>query len=104
MQMSFFKPIKQKRVYKEYSKSDWIMVTPRSKKISYGIMLCNHYWYHPKAKVILQTPMENMFYDMIGKNGDTFAFDCLLNGIQKNPFSKLRKIAKFLHGEPNDFR
>jgi len=93
MQLSFLQPIKQDRKYKHYPKSNWVMVTPRSKKINYGIMLCNHYWYHTKAKIVLQTPMEDMFKSMISKDGDTFALECLLNGIESQ-FTKIRKIAK----------
>ncbi|MAT13249.1 MAG: hypothetical protein CMM02_19805 [Rhodopirellula sp.] len=90
-QLYLIAPQKSEREYKCYARSDWLMVTPRSKSINYGIMLCNHYWYNPKHKIVLTTPMEDMFYAMIGKDGDSFALKCKNKELKPNPFTIIRR-------------
>ncbi len=90
-QLFLIPPQKSEREYKRYARSDWLMVTPRSKSINYGIMLCNHYWYNPKHKIVLTTPMEDMFYSMIGKDGDNFALRCVRHEVKSNSFTRIRR-------------
>jgi hypothetical protein len=68
------------RQYVSYNNSDWMKVTVVNRFVKYGILFCNHYWYNPKHKIMLTTPMERMFYLMIGRFGyqasDQFAQEC----------------------------